>query len=223
MRARAPFVVAIALLLAIGIPTSSTLARLTDSAGSSGSFAADTLAPPTGLVATGGATVTLTWSPSADTYATGYAIYRSATSGSGFVLVSTVTPREATTTTDSPGGGTWYYVVRTTAGSWDSVGAEAAYSDSFPATCPPSRPTHRSTSSAAAAKRAGGGWSPSASFRHRRTSSAGLRHSTTSTSLPFPFLPFFPARAYAVMTSLDTADPGTGTSWLASKYPTRKR
>ena len=126
MRARAPFVVAIALVLAIGVPVSSTLARFTDSAASSGSFAADTLAPPTGLAATGGATVTLTWTPSVDTYATGYAIYRSATSGSGYVLVSTVTPRTATTTTDSPGAGTWYYVVRTTAGSWDSVDSNQA-------------------------------------------------------------------------------------------------
>ncbi len=124
MRTRAPFVVAIALLLAIGVPMSSTLARFTDSAVSSGSFAADTLAPPTGLAATGGVTVTLTWTPSVDTYATGYAIYRSATSGSGYALVSSITPRSATTTTDSPGGGTWYYVLRTTAGSWDSVDSD---------------------------------------------------------------------------------------------------
>jgi len=126
MRARATVVAAIALLLAIGIPVSSTLARFTDSAESSGSFAADTLEPPTGLAATGGASVTLTWTPSVDTYSTGYAIYRSATSGGGYTMVGSITPRSATTATDSPGGGTWFYVIRATAGSWDSVDSNEA-------------------------------------------------------------------------------------------------
>ena len=126
MRVRASIAIAIALVMAVGIPASTTLARFTDSAVSSGSFAADTLAPPTGLSASGGATVSLTWTPSVDTYATGYAIYRSATSGSGYVLVSTATPGTAASKTDSPGAGTWYYVVRTTVGSWDSVDSNQA-------------------------------------------------------------------------------------------------
>jgi hypothetical protein len=120
MRRRGPFLIVVALLLVVGIPASTTLARFTDTATSSASIAADTLAPPTGVSATGGTTVTLTWTPSADTYATGYGIYRSATSGSGYALVSSVTPGTATTATDSPGAGTWYYVVRTTYASWTS-------------------------------------------------------------------------------------------------------
>ena len=121
MPRRGPFLIAVALLLVVGIPATRTLARFTDTATSTASFAADTLAPPTGVAATGGATVTLTWTPSADAYATGYGIYRSATSGSGYTLVSTVTPGSATTATDSPGAGTWYYVVRTTYASWTSA------------------------------------------------------------------------------------------------------
>jgi hypothetical protein len=121
MRRRGPLLIVAALLVAVGVPATTTLAHFTDTATSSASFAADTLAPPTGLAATGGATVTLTWTPSADTYATGYAIYRSATSGTGYVLDSTVTPGTATTSTDSPGAGTWYYVVRTTYASWTSA------------------------------------------------------------------------------------------------------
>jgi hypothetical protein len=126
VRVRAALVVAFALVVALGVPVASTLARFTDAATTSGSFAVDTLAPPTGLSAVGGATVTLTWTSSVDAYTTGYAIYRSATSGSGYALVSTATPGTATTTTDSPGAGTWYYVVRATAGSWDSVDSNEA-------------------------------------------------------------------------------------------------
>ena len=121
MRRRSPLLVVLALLFVVGIPATTTLARFTSTAVSTGSFAADTLAPPTSVAAGGGATVTLTWVASADAYATGYGIWRSATSGSGYVLVSSVTPGTATTATDSPGAGTWYYVVRTTFASWTSV------------------------------------------------------------------------------------------------------
>ena len=48
MRRRAPLLSSLALLLAVGIPATTTLARFTDGATSTGSFAADTLAPPTG-------------------------------------------------------------------------------------------------------------------------------------------------------------------------------
>ena len=121
MQRRLPLVAAIALLFVVGIPATTTLARFTSTAASTGSFAADTLAPPTSVAAAGGATVTLTWVASADAYATGYGIWRSATSGSGYVLVSSVTPGTATTATDSHGAGTWYYVVRTTFASWTSA------------------------------------------------------------------------------------------------------
>ena len=126
MRRRASLFAIVALMVIVGIPASTTLARFTDAATSTGSFVADTLAPPTSLAAAGGGSVTLTWTASADAYATGYGIYRSATSGSGYVLVSSVTPGTAITATDSPAAGTWYYVVRTTFASWTSVNSNQA-------------------------------------------------------------------------------------------------
>jgi hypothetical protein len=121
MGGRSSFALGVALLLALALPASTTLARFTDSVSSSGSIAADTLNPPTLLAAAGGSAVTLTWVPSVDLYATGYAVYRSATSGTGYALVSSVTPGSATTTTDSPGTGTWYYVLKTTFQNWSSA------------------------------------------------------------------------------------------------------
>lgn len=119
----------VVLLLAIVVPVTTTLARYTDAAASTASITSDTLAPPTFLAAVGGSNVTLTWVPSLDAYATGYAVYRSATSGSGYTFLASVTPGSAVTTTDNPGVGTWYYVLTTTFQSWSS-----AYSNQASAT-----------------------------------------------------------------------------------------
>lgn len=121
MRRRSSIAVGVALLIAVVLPASTTLARFTDSAVSEGTLSADTLEAPTVLAAAGGASVTLTWVPSADAYATGYAVYRSSTSGSGYTFVSAVTPGTAVTTTDSPGAGTWYYTLLTTFEGWSSA------------------------------------------------------------------------------------------------------
>lgn len=126
MRRWTSLAASVSLLLAVALPASTTLARFSDSAASTGSIAADTLNPPTVLAAVGGSSVTLTWVPSLDAYATGYAVYRSATSGSGYTLVSSVTPGSATTTTNSPGVGTWYYVLTTTFQSWSSANSNQA-------------------------------------------------------------------------------------------------
>jgi hypothetical protein len=126
VRSRASLAIGFALLLAVAFPASSTLARLTDAAASTGSIAAHALNPPTLLSAVGGSSVTLSWVHSVDSYATGYAVYRSATSGSGYALVSNVGPGTASTTTDSPGTGTWYYVLQTTYQSWTSANSNQA-------------------------------------------------------------------------------------------------
>ena len=103
-----------------------TLARFTDTATSTATISTDTLAPPTGLAATGGSSVTLTWTPTVDTYATGYTILRSAVSGGPYGAVGSVTPYSATTTTDAPAAGTWYYVLRSVFQSWTSVDSNQA-------------------------------------------------------------------------------------------------
>lgn len=132
---RAPWLAAgTFILLLVALPASTTLARVTDSAASTASFSADTLDPPTAVGAVGGSTVTLTWVPSLDSHATGYAVYRSATSGSGYTLVSSVTPGSATTTTDSPGVGTWYYILTTTFQSWSSANSNEASATASAAT-----------------------------------------------------------------------------------------
>lgn len=114
-------------LAAMGGSTwSPTLARYTDAATSTGSVGSATLDPPTSLAATGGTGVTLTWTPTVDTWASGYSVWRAATSGGTYTSVGTVTPRSATTTSDAPGLGTWYYVLRSTYASWTSANSNEA-------------------------------------------------------------------------------------------------
>jgi len=120
--------VAAVAIVAVGVAAAPlvTLARLTDSDSSSHSFTTDTLDPPTGLAATGGASIGLSWTATPDTYATGYEIRRSTTSGSGYALINTVTPRTATSTSDSPSAGTYYYVLRSYFQNWRSVDSNEA-------------------------------------------------------------------------------------------------
>ena len=103
-----------------------TQARFRDHEATSGSFATATLQPPTGLAGTGGTSASLTWTPSTSGWAAGYDLLRSATSGSGYSQVNTVTPVTAAATTDAPAGGTWYYVLRTTFHNWASVRSNEA-------------------------------------------------------------------------------------------------
>lgn len=134
-RRTASLVLAAVVMAAVATPVS--LARFTDTAAIGGSAGADTLAPPTALVATGGATVTLGWTPTVDAYASGYGVYRSATNGGPYALVSSVTPGSAAATADSPGNGTWYYVLRSTFQSWSSVNSvQASASVGAPTTNP---------------------------------------------------------------------------------------
>jgi hypothetical protein len=98
-----------------------SLARFTDSVHRAGQFGTATLAPPTALAGTGGTSASLTWTASTSTAASGYRVLRSATSGSGFGQVGSVTPVTATATGDSPAAGTWYYVLRTYFANWTSA------------------------------------------------------------------------------------------------------
>jgi hypothetical protein len=99
-----------------------SLARLTDSAPTTQSIATDTLAPPTSLAATGGETVSLTWTATVDTYAAGYDVLRGTVSGGPYGVVSSLSPRTVVATDDSPGAnGTYYYVLRSTFQNWTSA------------------------------------------------------------------------------------------------------
>jgi hypothetical protein len=108
-----------------GAPRS--LARLTSAPTAAADLGTGSIAPPANLAATvAGATVTLTWTPAGSTIVTGYDVLRSTTSGSGYSVVSTITPRSATTTTNSPGNGTFYFALRSTFQSWSSVASNEA-------------------------------------------------------------------------------------------------
>ena len=123
---------AIALALAIGLSpliagaagaASISLARFTDATTATKTITTDTLDPPTALSATGGTTtVSLAWTPTVDTYPTGYEVRRATVSGGPYTTVATVTPRTAASTTNTPpANGTWYYVLRTYFQSWLSA------------------------------------------------------------------------------------------------------
>jgi hypothetical protein len=111
----------------------SSLARFQASAPIAAVLAADVLDPPTQLRCSGllicSATLlsrpVLTWVATPDAYASGYRVYRSTTSGGGYVQVAQI-PNPATTTWTDSGGGltiltTYYYVVLAYHDPWQSV------------------------------------------------------------------------------------------------------
>lgn len=107
----------VALILAVPF----TLARFNDTAASTAAFAAATLAPPTGVSATGGSTVALAWTASTSTGATGTIVERATAVGGPYAQVGTATPVSATAFTDSPANGTYWYRLSTYIGNWRSA------------------------------------------------------------------------------------------------------
>jgi hypothetical protein len=103
-----------------------TLAAFTDRGTVNGTLASDSIAPPTGLAATGGTSVGLAWTPTVDTFATGYSVWRASAGGGPYTSVGSVTPGSATSTTDAPAPGTWFYVLRSVYGSWSSPDSNQA-------------------------------------------------------------------------------------------------
>jgi len=87
-------------------------------------FSTDTLNPPTGLAASVvGSSIRLDWTPTVDTYATGYKVMRGTTTGGPYGEINSVTPRTATTYTDNTvaAGIRYYYVLQTYFQNWLSV------------------------------------------------------------------------------------------------------
>jgi hypothetical protein len=100
--------------------TTSSGAIFNDVQGATAAFVADTLQPPTGFGATGGgASATLTWTPTGDAYAAGYRVERATSSGGTYALVGTTTPASAGGYVDSPAtDGTYWYRAQTFVLSW---------------------------------------------------------------------------------------------------------
>ena len=125
-RAGATVVVAVLALAAAAGLAPVSLARFTSSKPATSTLGTATLAAPASVAGVNGTTATLNWTASTSTRASGYSLFRSATSGSGFGLVKSVTPVTAVTTTDSPANGTWYYVLQTVYLGWSSPSSNQA-------------------------------------------------------------------------------------------------
>ena len=111
----------------LALSTVTSLARLTDADTSTLAASTDTLDPPTALVATGGATASLTWTATTDAYASGYELERATVSGGPYAVVATITPRTTVAATDKPASnGTYYYVLRSVFQNWRSVDSNQA-------------------------------------------------------------------------------------------------
>lgn len=110
--------------LALAHPVMPALARMTDVETVAATFSTETLDPPTDLTATATLEliVTLTWTATVDSRATGYQVLRGTADGGPYTQIATVTPRTTTSYDDLPlVPGTYYYVLRTYYGPWTSV------------------------------------------------------------------------------------------------------
>jgi hypothetical protein len=102
-----------------------------------------TLEPPTGTAAAAGdclpvlsIEVEVTWTATASTFADGYQVFRSATSGGPYTLIGTVAGRTTTTFTDADVTflTTYHYVVQATRDLWRSVNStQASFTTPTPA------------------------------------------------------------------------------------------
>jgi hypothetical protein len=107
-----------------------SLAVFTSSASNASNvLATDKLAPPTGLTATGGTSIDLSWTATLTTYATGYHILRGTATGGPYTEIAQVTPRTTVSFTDNPVAGTYYYVVRAYLQNWESVDSNEDHAD----------------------------------------------------------------------------------------------
>jgi alpha-tubulin suppressor-like RCC1 family protein len=113
---------AVSVVIALVSTLSTTTAAFTSATENvANSFTADTLAAPTSLTTTDGITISLSWTATTDSYATGHRIFRSSTPGGPYTQVAEVTPRSTVTYVDSPEPGIWYYVARSYYLGWESV------------------------------------------------------------------------------------------------------
>jgi signal peptidase I len=124
-------------------PASATFAG--SSSVSQGAISSATLFPATAVAAEGGCQpsvsvpeITLTWTPTASTFASGYEIFRSDNSGGPYAPVSAVSGWTTTSYTDTSATDaamTYYYVLQSITPDWSSLDSIQA-SGPTPATCP---------------------------------------------------------------------------------------
>lgn len=133
-RRRAAAVLAAALTGALtgGLVGGPAVASFLDPPVATSTFIADTLQPVTGLAAADGCLltirdITLTWTPTSSTYATGYEVYRKVGAGA-FALHATVPGRLVSTYVDTPlsASTTYTYYVRTLYASWTKDSAQVS-------------------------------------------------------------------------------------------------
>jgi hypothetical protein len=118
-------------LLAAALLTGSAIAAFqSTTANISHTVSTGTLAAPTSLTATcvtGTSNVTLNWTTTTSTIATGYAVLRGTTTGGPYSRIATVSGRTTTTYTDTIAVlATQYYVVEATRNSWTSPNSNQA-------------------------------------------------------------------------------------------------
>lgn len=120
--------VAAAVLAVVAVLSGAALALFGDAPSvPANTFSADTLSSATGVGATTGASITLNWTATSDTYATGHRIFRGTVSGGPYTQIAQVTPRTTVTYTDSPAPGTYYYVLRAyKLTNWESANSSQA-------------------------------------------------------------------------------------------------
>ena len=127
--ARAFVIVVNLALVALVWPVQPALAVMTDNETVASTFATETLDPPTSLTATAALLfrVNLSWTATVDVRATGYQVYRGTANGGPYSLITTISPRTTTTYQDTvPLPGLYYYVLKTSFGSWTSVNSNQA-------------------------------------------------------------------------------------------------
>lgn len=119
--------IAPALLLCLAAVAS---AAFTAGSSAGATYSAATLSPPSGLTSAAGpctalssASIRLYWVATPSSWADGYEVLRSTTSGGPYSSIATVSGVGTTTHLDGslPFSTTYYYVVRATKGSWRSA------------------------------------------------------------------------------------------------------
>lgn len=111
-------------------------AALTNSVSASQTIATATLAAPTGLAVNqisckknSPPQIALSWTPSTSSFTSGYTIYRTTTSGTGYTQIGTTNSSTSSFTDPSTTLGyttTYYYVVDATYQSWSARSAQSS-------------------------------------------------------------------------------------------------